>query len=88
MQLRIQPQQASSDSSALAPVTSVAFGPVADRRNAADRAHRGDLEGALGVVSALDTGPRYGIRRHLATLIAILGPGIVVMVADNDAGGI
>jgi Mn2+/Fe2+ NRAMP family transporter len=69
-------------------VTTVAFGPVADRRNAADRAHRGDLKGALGVVSALDTGPRHGIRRHLATLIAILGPGIVVMVADNDAGGI
>jgi Mn2+/Fe2+ NRAMP family transporter len=71
-----------------APVLSVEFGPVADRRNAADRAHRGDLRGALGVISALDTGPRHGIRRRLATLIAVLGPGIVVMVADNDAGGI
>jgi Mn2+/Fe2+ NRAMP family transporter len=71
-----------------APVITMAFGPAADRRNAADRAHRGDLEGALGVISALDTGPRYSIRGHLATLIAVLGPGIVVMVADNDAGGI
>ena len=88
MLLRTQRQQASSASSASAPVTTVAFGPAADRRNAADRAHRGDLKGALGVVSALDTGPRHGKRRHLATLIAILGPGIVVMVADNDAGGI
>ena len=85
MRSRVQRQQASS---APAPVITVAFGPVADRRNAADRTHRGDLKGALGVVSALDTGPRRGIRRHLATLIAILGPGIVVMVADNDAGGI
>lgn len=94
MQLHTQRQQdspagpASPASPASVPVTTVAFGPAADRRNAADRAHRGDLKGALGVVSALDTGPRHGIRRHLGTLIAILGPGIVVMVADNDAGGI
>lgn len=66
----------------------MAFGPAADRRHAADRAHRGDLRGAFGIVSALDTGPRRGARRHLAALLAVLGPGIVVMVADNDAGGI
>lgn len=91
MRSGIQREQASSASSAptlVTPVTPVAFGPVVERRNAADRAHRGDLKGALGFVSALDTGPRHGIRRHLTTLIAILGPGIVVMVADNDAGGI
>jgi Mn2+/Fe2+ NRAMP family transporter len=69
-------------------VTAVTFGPVADRRWAADRAHRGDLEGALGVIPAADTGPRRGALRRLATLTAVLGPGLVVMVADNDAGGI
>ncbi len=69
-------------------VTAVTFGPAADRRNAADRAHRGDLEGALGVISAFDTGPRRGAGRRLATLSAVLGPGLVVMAADNDAGGI
>jgi Mn2+/Fe2+ NRAMP family transporter len=69
-------------------VTVVSFGPATDRRNAADRAHRGDLEGAFGVVSAIDTGPRRGARRRLAALIAVLGPGLVVMAADNDAGGI
>ncbi len=69
-------------------VTAVRFGPAADRRWAADRAHRGDLEGALGVISAADTGPRRGALRRLATLTAVLGPGLVVMVADNDAGGI
>jgi Mn2+/Fe2+ NRAMP family transporter len=69
-------------------VTAVEFGPAADRRNAEDRAHRGDLEGALGVISALDTGPRRDARRRLAALIAVLGPGLVVMAADNDAGGI
>ncbi len=69
-------------------VTEVQFGPVADRRHAADRAHRGDLEGALGVISAFDTGPRRGVWRRLAALSAVLGPGLVVMAADNDAGGI
>jgi Mn2+/Fe2+ NRAMP family transporter len=69
-------------------VTAVRFGPVADRRWAADRAHQGDLEGALGTISAADTGPRRGVLRHLAALTAVLGPGLLVMVADNDAGGI
>ena len=65
-----------------------AFAPAADRRNALDRAHIGDIEGALGTVRAFDTGPRLSARRKLATLFAVLGPGIVVMVADNDAGTI
>jgi Mn2+/Fe2+ NRAMP family transporter len=69
-------------------VIGAAFGPDADRRSAADRAHRGDLEGALGVISSSDTGPRRGAARRLATLAAVAGPGLVVMVADNDAGGI
>ncbi len=64
------------------------FTPAADRRNALDRAHIGDIEGALGTVHAFDTGPRLTTRRRLGTLLAVLGPGIVVMVADNDAGTI
>lgn len=28
------------------------------------------------------------LRKHLAILAAVIGPGIIVMVADNDAGGI
>ncbi len=69
-------------------VIGAVFGPDADRRSASDRAHRGDLEGALGVISSSDTGPRRGAVRRLATLAAVTGPGLVVMVADNDAGGI
>lgn len=68
--------------------SSPAFAPAADRRNALDRAHIGDIEGALGTVHAFDTGPRLSIKRKLTTLLAVLGPGIVVMVADNDAGTI
>jgi NRAMP (natural resistance-associated macrophage protein)-like metal ion transporter len=62
------------------------FAPASDRRNALDRAHLGDIEGALGTVHSFDTGPRLSWRRKAATLFAIAGPGIVVMVADNDAG--
>lgn len=64
------------------------FTPPADRRSLLDRAHRGDIEGALGFVRAHDTEPRRSWRRRLATLLAIMGPGVVVMVADNDAGGV
>jgi Mn2+/Fe2+ NRAMP family transporter len=69
-------------------LTAPPFAPGADRRNALDRAHLGDIEGAFGTVRSFDTGPRRSTRRRLVTLLAVLGPGIVVMVADNDAGTI
>ena len=69
-------------------VTTASFAPSADRRSLLDRAHRGDIVGAIGRVSSTDTGPRRSMRRRLATLLAIAGPGVIVMVADNDAGGI
>jgi Mn2+/Fe2+ NRAMP family transporter len=69
-------------------VTEASFAPSADRRSLLDRAHRGDIIGALGRVPSSDTGPRRSMRRRVATLLAVMGPGIVVLVADNDAGGI
>lgn len=51
-----------------------------------DTAHIGDIQGALGTIKQDDTGPRSGLRRRLTTLLAILGPGLIVMVGDNDAG--
>jgi len=39
-------------------------------------------------VPVFDSGPRVSGRRRLATLLAVMGPGLVVMVADNDAGGV
>ena len=62
------------------------FGGSADRRSLLDRAHRGDIVGAFGTVQSFDTGPRMSARRRLATFLAVAGPGIVVLVADNDAG--
>jgi len=52
-----------------------------------DEAHLGDIEGAFGRVR-LDDDQRSGLRRRLITFLAILGPGIIVMVGDNDAGGV
>ena len=51
-------------------------------------AHRGDIRGAFGTLGEHDaTGPRSW-RRRLLALAVIVGPGLIVMVGDNDAGGI
>jgi Mn2+/Fe2+ NRAMP family transporter len=57
------------------------------RRHAViDEAHLGDIRGALGTIRQNDIAPRRGPWAHLRTLLAILGPGLIVMVGDNDAG--
>jgi NRAMP (natural resistance-associated macrophage protein)-like metal ion transporter len=61
--------------------------PVSQPRSAAlDDAHVGDIKGALGTIAHHDTGPRANWWARLRTLMAILGPGLIVMVGDNDAG--
>jgi Mn2+/Fe2+ NRAMP family transporter len=51
-----------------------------------DEAHVGDIHGALGTIRHNDHGPRVGLFARWKTLIAIIGPGLIVMVGDNDAG--
>ena len=51
-----------------------------------DEAHTGHIHGAFGKILSHDTGRRHGWRARLTTLLAILGPGLIVMVGDNDAG--
>jgi NRAMP (natural resistance-associated macrophage protein)-like metal ion transporter len=51
-----------------------------------DEAHTGHIRGALGTILHTDHGPRIGWKHRLQTLFAILGPGLIVMVGDNDAG--
>lgn len=51
-----------------------------------DSAHLGDIQGALGTVRLDDLGPRPGLSAKLRTLLAVVGPGLIVMVGDNDAG--
>jgi Mn2+/Fe2+ NRAMP family transporter len=60
--------------------------PPADRRAALDRAHLGDIEGAIGTVQSHDTAARRTLHRRLMTFLAVAGPGLIVMAADNDAG--
>ena len=52
-----------------------------------DEAHLGDIEGAFGRIR-LDDEHSSDLRRRLVTFLAIVGPGLIVMVGDNDAGGI
>ena len=53
-----------------------------------DEAHLGDIEGAFGRIQVGNVGERHTWRQRLLTLAAIVGPGIIVMVGDNDAGGV
>jgi len=51
-------------------------------------AHEDDIRGALGIIRRDDFGPRRGMGRKLLAFMAIMGPGIIVMLGDNDAGGV
>src|SRR5271168_4785574 len=62
--------------------------PAAPRTAVLDSAHVGDIEGALGRISLSDTDRPRTLKVRLATMLAIIGPGLIVMVGDNDAGGV
>ncbi|HVA60381.1 MAG TPA: Nramp family divalent metal transporter [Mycobacteriales bacterium] len=53
-----------------------------------DEAHQGDIQGALGSIRADDGREGRSFKVRLLTLLAIVGPGLIVMVGDNDAGGV
>ncbi|MHB8694188.1 MAG: NRAMP family divalent metal transporter, partial [Solirubrobacteraceae bacterium] len=57
------------------------------RQTVLDDAHVGDIRGALGTLRENAAPPRTRFRRLLA-LLAVMGPGLIVMVGDNDAGGV
>jgi len=46
------------------------------------------IRGGLGRFSASELQGATSWRRRLLALLAVIGPGIIVMVGDNDAGGI
>jgi Mn2+/Fe2+ NRAMP family transporter len=52
-----------------------------------DSAHVGDIQGAFGTIGQHEEAHR-GLRSRLLALLAIIGPGLIVMVGDNDAGGV
>jgi NRAMP (natural resistance-associated macrophage protein)-like metal ion transporter len=53
-----------------------------------DEAHVVEIRGALGTIREHEHGERHGWRSRLMALLAIMGPGLIVMVGDNDAGGV
>jgi Mn2+/Fe2+ NRAMP family transporter len=53
-----------------------------------DAAHVGDIKGALGTIRQGDHAPRTSWKARLLTFLAIMGPGLIVMVGDNEAGGV
>lgn len=54
-----------------------------------DDAHHGDIRGAFGTIGEHDhNANRRSWRRRLLALAVIMGPGLIVMVGDNDAGGV
>jgi Mn2+/Fe2+ NRAMP family transporter len=60
--------------------------PGTPRSAALDSEHTGDIRGALGTIRLDDTTPRRGRSVYFKTLLAIIGPGLIVMTGDNDAG--
>ena len=60
--------------------------PASHESAALDSAHTGDIEGAFGTIQMRDETPRTKMSAKLRTLLAIIGPGLIVMVGDNDAG--
>jgi Mn2+/Fe2+ NRAMP family transporter len=67
-------------------MTSLSEFPAAPRTAVLDEAHLGDIRGAFGTILHSDLAPRRNWAVRLRTLLAILGPGLIVMVGDNDAG--
>src|SRR5437588_410124 len=46
-----------------------------------------EIQGAFGTIRVQEDG-RRGLRSRAMALLAIIGPGLIVMVGDNDAGGV
>jgi Mn2+/Fe2+ NRAMP family transporter len=53
-----------------------------------DSAHVGDIVGAFGRIRMDAAGPGRSWWQRLRMLMVISGPGLIVMVGDNDAGGV
>ncbi|HEU5428256.1 MAG TPA: NRAMP family divalent metal transporter [Actinocrinis sp.] len=71
----------------IAPAKSaVSHHTVSTKSAVLDDAHVGDIRGALGTIKHGDTAARQGLSAKFKTLLAIVGPGLIVMCGDNDAG--
>ncbi|MEA2146382.1 MAG: hypothetical protein QOG59_1969 [Solirubrobacteraceae bacterium] len=62
-------------------------GALATPGHAPAPADHGEIQGAFGTIRTGEDGNR-GLRSRMLALLAIIGPGLIVMVGDNDAGGV
>lgn len=53
-----------------------------------DSAHVGDIVGALGTIRTDENTAGRTRWQRLKMLLVVMGPGLIVMVGDNDAGGV
>ena len=88
----VSPPESPAPPPAVSPPESPAPPPVVPpspprERAVLDSAHIGDIQGAFGTIREHDETHRSWRSRALA-LLAIIGPGLIVMVGDNDAGGV
>jgi Mn2+/Fe2+ NRAMP family transporter len=67
-------------------VTAVEVEVAGARSAVLDDAHVGDIRGALGTIRLDDHAARTTLSAKFKTLLAVVGPGLIVMVGDNDAG--
>jgi Mn2+/Fe2+ NRAMP family transporter len=82
------PTGAAAPPGAAPPAGAGSPGPVAPReRFVLDSAHIGEIQGAFGTIGQHEE-RRRGLRSRALALLAIVGPGLIVMVGDNDAGGV
>ena len=85
-----EPLTADRDAGAARPAAAAAGSPgsVESReRFVLDSAHVGDIQGAFGTIRQYEEA-HHGLRARALALLAIIGPGLIVMVGDNDAGGV
>jgi Mn2+/Fe2+ NRAMP family transporter len=76
------------EASPATPVKQASLSASAGTSAVLDSAHVGDIEGAFGRIRLDATDQGRTLKTRLATLLAIVGPGLIVMVGDNDAGGV
>ena len=58
------------------------------RASSSSRQNQDTIKGALGSVSLHDDLPRKSLIKKLSAFAAIACPGLIVMIGDNDAGGV
>src|SRR5947208_3026796 len=61
--------------------------PASAPRASAGRDASAEIQGAFGTIRVHEDAHR-GLRSRAMALLAIIGPGLIVMVGDNDAGGV